>query len=213
GKNIYQRVDRYPAQNLLYPNMVGFGASINTFAPKIFVGHGILLSSRVALTSATSFDAYDKEALPIYFVNLYKPVVNSLKRHKNYKEKKHIWCHFVSHPNFNRTTKAHNLGLVIFSDHVISPDKIVNMTFAKQGQTFKGPCKYQSWGKLKFFNNIYAYTDDLLEAKLEILSDHECLETGRASTHFCTKPVLCGLNELIKTAHVCPRVRITKTCA
>ncbi|CAG7838362.1 unnamed protein product [Allacma fusca] len=107
-----------------------------------------------------------------------------------------IICTSEPHPKFDKVTKSNNFAVIMFTHDVMPPEKFRNVSFAKQGQTFNGPCKYQSWGKLNLLNRIHSYADDLREAELKILPSHECATAGFPSTHICTPPVLCGLSSL-----------------
>ncbi|CAG7726302.1 unnamed protein product [Allacma fusca] len=186
-----QRVNKYIAEDL-FPNLAALEIIVSYETPGVLVGHGLLLNSRLIITAASSFSL---DILSVgYYTSLYKPISGSLKRFKNWNNKTRL-CTFKLHPKYDRTTNAYNFALVFFKNDVISPDKIRNVTFAKQGQTFNGPCKYQSWGKLDLLHGIYSYSDDLMEAKLKILPSHECAAAGFPSTHICTPPVLCGFQD------------------
>ncbi|CAG7727903.1 unnamed protein product, partial [Allacma fusca] len=186
----HQRANKYLAE-VLFPNLAAFDIRLNYETPGVLAGQGVLLNSRAIITTASSFS---DDVLLLFYSQHYNPIAGSLKRFKNWNDRAHIICELTFHPKYDRTTNAYNFALVFFTHDVISPDKIRNVTFAKQGQTFNGPCKYQSWGKVDLFHGIYSYADDLMESKLKILPSHECAAAGFPSTHFCTPPVLCGFD-------------------
>ncbi|CAG7834855.1 unnamed protein product [Allacma fusca] len=187
----YPRIPKYKVTENKYPFLVAMGQRFYYHVLHTLAGHGVLIHPKIFLTSASNLLEFDKVTASQWYIQRYRMVQGSLTRYHS--DVNVQWCDGKIHPKFNLTTRAYDFALVAVRTDIVPWDKMKNVTFAQKGQSFKGPCKYPSWGKTKIINNLYAYPNNLMDGTVNVLPNEECISAGYSNTHFCTPPVLCGL--------------------